>query len=162
MITPYLNRGTRGYFAPEQIPPNGRRQQDLNAKTNVWQVGITVMALMNLNSDTGDLQGFKAAEPPLRDENHPSLVPRFNAMAQARYSVQLRNLVLWCVQYLQDSRPDFAQLHGDILRNTDPLGAGVDLSQGARYGSPRNMPPGLGRMQGLKANNYAIGMAMPR
>lgn len=104
----YIGRGTPGYFPPEQmLHYHGRQPRPhLNAKTNVWGVGITVMTLMNLNAPAGNQQFKQAAT----DELNPLLVPDFTSAAIAGYSAPLRDLVRACVQYRQDDRPTFTSL----------------------------------------------------
>lgn len=56
----FPGRGTPGFFAPEQERKyHGNVRPDLNAKTNVWGVGATIMATMKLNIDTSNLNSEK-------------------------------------------------------------------------------------------------------
>jgi len=154
----YIERGTPRYFAPESKPEyHGKHRPHLNAKTNVWGVGITVMALMNLDGGAGYLEFREAAE----DELDPSLVPDFMPAAIAQYSTPLRNMVRACLQYRQDDRPSFKSLLGSLEIHTGlDLGRG-DRARGARSGTRDALPAGLTLLDGLPANRYALGMAMP-
>jgi serine/threonine protein kinase len=76
----YIGRGAPSYFAPEhRLKYHGRRRPNLNTKTNVWGVGITVMALMDLTAAAGHLQYQQAKA----DELDPSLIPAFTPAAIA-------------------------------------------------------------------------------
>jgi serine/threonine protein kinase len=154
----FFSRGTQEFLAPEHRTNyyawQGR--PNLNAKTNVWGVGITMMALMNLNTTAGDLDFREAA----RDEHDPALVPAFAPTVAARYSPRLRLMVQACVQYLQRGRPNFQTLLNEVCTFTGSHHH-RDLAQGARFGTRDAMPPGLTLLNGLPANNYALGMAMP-
>lgn len=138
----YRGRGTEWYRAPEQLMPfdyHGQNQETLNTKTNVWGVGITVMALMNLNLMAGDLKFREAAN----DENDPRLVPQFLPEANRKYSRTLRNLVTHCLQFRQVDRPTFQVLRTSLEAAT---GLGVpgllqrDYAQGARFATRDNPP----------------------
>jgi serine/threonine protein kinase len=156
--TAYIGRGTGGFFTPEQRHQyHGPKRPHLNAKTNVWGVGITVMALMNLNTAAGNLQFRQAAT----DETDPMLVPDFTPAAIAGYSAQLRRLVRECVQYRQDDRPSFTALLEYVRQCTVPTPGLRDYALGARFATRNALPAGLTLLNGLSANNYALGTAMP-
>jgi serine/threonine protein kinase len=144
----YIGRGAPGYFAPEQKPEyHGRRRPTLNTKTNVWGVGITVIALMNLNVAAGHLEFQQAAT----DELDPLLVPAFTPTAIAEYSSELRRMVQGCVQYRQHDRPSFTTLLASLRHYTGLAPGYRDRALGARFGTRHALP----------ANNFALGMAMP-
>lgn len=153
-----LDVGTPGYLAPEQLSRYyGQTRPILNENTNVWGVGITIMALMNLDINAGELD-FRGAAI---SDTHPSLVPKFNAHAQSRYSEDLRELVTWCLQYRQYHRPTFARLRTKIHQSTGLVPGRTDLAQGARYGTLNHLPAGLTLLPGLETSNYTLGLAMP-
>lgn len=154
----YIGRGAPSFFAPEQkLDYHGRRRPNLNTKTNVWGVGITVMALMNLNVAAGNLQ-FQQAET---DESDPSLVPAFTPDAIAAYSPELRRMVQGCVQYRQEDRPSFTSLLASLRHYTGLAPGYRDRALGARFGTRNALPAGLTLLAGLPTNNYALGMTMP-
>lgn len=154
----YIGRGTAGFFAPEQrLEYHAKERPHLNAKTNVWGVGCTVMALMNLDFSAGALQ-FREAR---MNELDPLLVPAFTPAAISEYSGQLRHLVRSCVQYRQDDRPDFATLSATLRHCTVPTPGMRDYALGARSATMDALPAGLTLLDDLPANNYALGMAMP-
>ncbi|GAB7322247.1 hypothetical protein MBLNU13_g03239t3 [Cladosporium sp. NU13] len=154
----YIDRGTPCFIAPEQMPQyHGKSRPHLNAKTNVWGVGITVMALMNLNVHAGHLQFLQAAT----DESLPALVPAFTPAAIAEYSPELRKMVQACVQYGQDDRPTFSSLLASLRHHTGLAPGYRDRALGARFGTKDALPAGLTLLDGLPANVYALGMAMP-
>lgn len=154
----YIGRGTGGFYAPEQkVEYHGQERPHLNTKTNVWGVGITVMALMNLDTAAGALQFREAAT----DETDPLLIPDFTPAAIAGYSAQLRHLVRSCVQYNQDDRPEFSKLFASVRQCTVPTPGLKDYALGARFATMHALPAGLTLLSGLPANNYALGMAMP-
>ena len=154
----YMGRGTRGFQAPEQMQQyHATYRPNLNAKTNVWGVGITVMALMNLTVNAGRLQFLEAAT----HESHPARVPAFTPAAVAEYSSELRQMVQACVQFRQDDRPDFTSLLASLRHYTGLAPGYRDRALGARFGTRDALPAGLTLLDGLPANNYALGMAMP-
>lgn len=154
----YIGRGTLGFQAPEQVQQyHAKHRPNLNAKTNVWGVGITVMALMNLTVNAGHPQFREAAT----DESHPALVPAFTPAAIAEYSSELRKMVQACMQFKQDDRPDFASLLASLRHYTGLAPGYRDRALGARFGTKDDLPAGLTLLDGLPANDYALGMAMP-
>jgi serine/threonine protein kinase len=153
----YIGRGTPGFFAPEQKPQYHGRRPNLNAKTNVWGVGITVMALMNLNVYAGHLQFQQAAT----DESDPLLVPAFTPAAIAEYSPELRQMVQACVQYRQNDRPSFTSLLTSLRHYTGLAPGYRDHALGARFGTRKALPPGLSLLGGLPEQKYALRMVMP-
>jgi len=135
----YRGRGTITYMSPEQLEDNryhGQYPRDpVNTKTNVWGVGITVMSLMDLGQEPGNLTFEKAAT----NENHPSLVPQFSPNARAKYSATLRNMVIHCLQYRQVNRPTFRTLRTQLDAVTGLGGPqATDLAQGARFANNLN------------------------
>jgi serine/threonine protein kinase len=155
----FLDRGTPGFFALEQKSRYyGQHRPALNPKTNVWAVGITVMAFMNLDFSTGLLAFTEAAN---KNKSDPRLVPSFTPEAMARYSSVLRDMVRACVQYEQKKRPGFRALL-DASRNHTGLAPRFrDLAHGARFGTRHSIPAGLTLLSGLPTDKYALGMAMP-
>ena len=156
--TAYIGRGTGGFFAPEQKQNyHGQKRPHLNAKTNVWGVGITVMALMNLDTTAGNLQFRQAAN----NESDPLLVPDFTPAAVAGYSAPLRQMVRSCMQYKQDDRPEFATLLTNLRQYTVPTPGLRDYALGARFATRDTLPAGLTLLDGLPAKQYALETAMP-
>lgn len=153
----YIGRGTPGFFAPEQKPRYHGRRPNLNAKTNVWGVGITVMALMNLNVAAGHLQFQQAAT----DVSDPLLVPAFTPAAIAVYSPELRQMVQACVQYRQDDRPSFTSLLTSLRHYTGLAPGYRDRALGARFGTRKALPAGLSLLGGLPEKKYALRTVMP-
>lgn len=157
----YRDRGTHGYQAPEQVREHyyhGRPPIDpLNTKTNVWGVGITVMALTNLNSNAGELLFHQAAG----NEDHPGLIPSFTADAVNKYSLTLRSMVLSCLQYRHANRPTFTTLLTQ-LQNATGLGGpqSYDLAQGARFANMANQALATPLFH-LKPNTYVAGFQVP-
>ena len=160
----YRRRGTPDYQAPEQTedrfyrgtPPN----EPLNTKTNVWGAGIIVMALMNLNTDAGQLTGAAADN----NSRRPDQIPAFTADAMGKYSAPLRNMVISCLQFRQSDRPTFRTLQTQ-LGNVTGLGmqgpGSRDYTEGARRATRNNTPPNYRPLMHLRANAYALGLAAP-
>lgn len=147
----YLQRGTDGYFAPEQLEPP--KDPGLSNKTNVWGIGVTMMALMNLDENPRvmvKIPHYEAVQ-----------VPRLGPKSKAYYSDRLVALVERCVEYDQELRAEFSDLLTAIQNNTGGNPNAVDLAQGARAGKKLAVPPGLTLLQHLGENKYALGMAMP-
>lgn len=154
----YTGRGTEGFFSPEQLEQyHGAQRPPLNTKTNVWGVGATVMAMMNV-SDRPSEKKFRAA---MFDQRHPALVPQFKKAAKAHYSKELREMVTDCLQFLQSDRPSFDRLLRQVRSCTGLTAGAVDFAQSARFAKKNALPPGLGFMQHLGTNKYALGLAMP-
>jgi serine/threonine protein kinase len=154
----YTGRGTEGFFAPEQLDQyHGSQRPPLNAKTNVWGFGATVMAMMNV-SDLPSEKKFRAA---MFDQGHPALVPQFKYAAKAHYSEELREMVTDCLQFLQSDRPSFDDLLRQVRSRTGLTAGAVDFAQSARFAKKNVLPPGLSLMQHLGTNKYALGLAVP-
>lgn len=122
----FVDAGTARYNAPEQVSQRGNPQL-LTDKTNVYGVGITVMALMDRLNAIGVHDKWAAAQ---------ASVPQLSAQAVASYSQELVALVSDCVAYDQNARPSFSHLQASILRWTRGEG-----------GLPQN-----DRAQGMRAN----------
>jgi serine/threonine protein kinase len=155
----YRGRGTPGYQAPEQLEEvhyHGRRPIDpMDTKTNVWGVGITIMAMMSMDTEAGAKDFREAA----RNEDHPFLVPRFTPDAQRKYSNVLQGMVTDCLQFRHVNRLTFRTLLNNLELATD-LGGPYDHAHGARFATVLNPAPNatLGHML---SNDYVIGFMMP-
>jgi len=139
----FVDAGTPRYHAPEQVSERGNPQR-LTDKTNVYGVGITLMALMDRLNAVGVQDEWAAAQ---------ASVPQLSAQAVASYSPELVALVSDCVAYDQNARPSFSHLRASILRWT--LGQGAlpqnDRAQGMRADTVQQ------RAQiGLGADIYAL------
>lgn len=124
----YLDTGTTGYMAPEQVGGSTAR---LTAKTNVFGVGITVMTMMSRHRQPGVRDEWAAARKGSRaDEDHPCL----RDSEASDYSDELVQLVTECVSYLPRDRPTFEELRDTISEYTRGEGASQedDLAQGMR------------------------------
>jgi serine/threonine protein kinase len=158
----YRGRGTAGYLSPEQLQAHdyaGQNQDPLNTKTNVYGVGITLMAMMNLNENTGALDFAEAKS----NEQHPNLVPQFKLRALMRYSQTLTDMVRSCVRFRQANRPTFDTLLTSLRNATDhqPGVFPVDHALGARRATSANFP-GIQLLMHLgPADGYAVGMSIP-
>jgi len=159
----YRGRGTETYRAPEQLLPHdylGQNQDPLNTRTNVWGVGITVMGLMNMNLEAGNLTFGEAA----LNENHPNLVPQFRPDAVSKYSRTLRNMVTHCLQFRQANRPTFHALRTQLEAAT---GLGMqtvqqrDYAQGARFATRNHPPPYPQPLLYLRGNTFDFGSPAP-
>jgi serine/threonine protein kinase len=159
----YRGRGTPGFLPPEQLQEDdypGQNQDPLNSKTNVWGVGITMMVMMNMDDEAGELD-FAEAET---DERDPNLVPRFKQRALNVYSQTLTNMVLSCVQFLQANRPTFDTLLTTLRNATNhqPGALPVDHALGARHATSTNLPGTLQPLMYLgTVDAYAVGLTMP-
>jgi serine/threonine protein kinase len=121
----FVDASTPRYYAPEQVDQGGNPRL-LTDKTNVFGVGITVMALMDYLNPIGVHNGWAAS--------HASLLPHLSAQAVSTYSRELVALVSSCVAYNQNTRPSFAHLRASILRYTRGEGGlpQDDRAQGMR------------------------------
>jgi serine/threonine protein kinase len=158
----YRGRGTETYLSPEQLLPMnfpGQNQDPLNTKTNVWGVGIVLMAMMNLDDSAGRLDFAEAAT----DERDPNLVPRFRGRAENKYSWKLRRMVLSCVRFRQRDRPTFDELLTElrVATNMPPGLHQRDYAQGARHATLNNLPGTLEPLRYLGPDRYAVGLAGP-
>jgi len=158
----YRGRGMTGYLSPEQLQAHqhaGQSQDHLNTKTNVYGIGITLMAMMNLNYHTGALN-FAEAE---WNEKHLNLVPQFKLRALMTYSKTLTDMVRSCVQFRQANRPTSGTLLTSLRNATDhqPGVLPEDFALGARRAASANFP-GIQLLKHLGgADDYAVGMSIP-
>ncbi|CAK3746347.1 hypothetical protein D0861_03905 [Lecanosticta acicola] len=139
-----LVNSERAHTAPELCIPElhgrGTAGPRLTSKANVWAVGDLIWSLITLR----DHDRKRSSLP--RNNNPPELVHEdFDEEAQAKYSKELRELVMRCVGYSPDERPSFDQLLRKIRRNTGD-GGKRDYARGLR-----NAPAGHGRF-----NKYAL------
>lgn len=172
--------GTRGYQAPEQIEATNEEDEDededeedgdknededeedgnkekeppkpLTDKTNVFGVGITVMALMSRREEVGVLDDWAAARG--EDTEDPADFPGLTDEAAADYSDELVQLVSECVKYNQEDRPSFSDLRDTIFRHTR-MNGGLqqdDLARGMR----QSIIPQRVRL-GLTPDRYVAG-----
>jgi len=152
----YVNEGTRGFQAPEQVANDYLRARDqpkLTDKTNVFGVGITVMSMMSRNP-----VGVKDWAATHKDCEHKVALPQLTTDAVESYSLALMDLVYSCVEYNQADRPSFAALRRDILRHTRGPGSlpqDEDLAIGMRASTVQQIAS-----LGLN-DRYAVGANLP-
>jgi serine/threonine protein kinase len=158
----YRGRGTESYQAPEQMDAHnyhGRRPIDpLDTKTNVWGVGITIMAMMNMWSEAGDKDFREAAQ----NENHPDLIPSFTADAGNTFSGELKNMVLSCLQFRHVNRPTFRALLHQLETHTGLGGPQMpDRAEGARFATQLNPAANATPLRHMLPNKYPLGWVVP-
>jgi serine/threonine protein kinase len=128
----FMDAGTPRYQAPEQVDgPASQTPPRFDAKTNVFGVGITVMALMDRLGRVGVWDSWDAARA---GSTNLANYPHLDAQAAGNYSRALVGLVSACVRYDQNARPSFSHLRAAILRRTQGAGGFPqhDLAQGMR------------------------------
>lgn len=128
----FTDAGTPRYQAPEQIDvPADPNPPPLTTKTNVFGVGITVMALMDRLHEVGVKDNWAAARA---GSTEPVDLAHLDAQAVNNYSSQLVNLVSACVRYGQNDRPSFDHVRAAILSHTQGEGGlpHNDCAQGMR------------------------------
>jgi serine/threonine protein kinase len=151
----FTDAGTPRYQAPEQIDdPDNPSPTPLTAQTNVFGVGITVMALMDRHGGVGVWDNWAAARAGSRN---PADYPHLDAQAAANYSERLVSLVSGCVEYGPNDRTSFFTLRAAILYHTQGQGGlpQNDLAQGMRASTVQQ----LGQI-GLGPDLYALRSAM--
>jgi serine/threonine protein kinase len=154
----FLDEGTSGFQAPEQVHNPHVRPRDLpqlTDKTNVFGVGITVMSMMSPNRPVGVEDDWDAAHSGSR---HYSVLPHFQDDVDGFYSEDLVQLVYKCVDYDQATRPSFAYLQREIWRRTRGPGA---LQQNDRASGMRASAVQETVSLGLTPDQYAIGTNLP-
>ena len=143
-LTPFFR--TIGYTAPEQERHRNATER-LNAKTNVFGVGITVMQLMSRDEKVGVEDWEEAWKGSQENEDYPGLPNT----AVGTYSDDLEELVSECVEFNQRDRPTFGMLRNRIWAFT---GFGPrDLVRGMR----RRTNPQYRVSLGLQPEKFAIG-----
>jgi serine/threonine protein kinase len=158
----YRDRGTPFFMSPEKWSVHeypGQNQDPLNTKTNVWGVGITLMAMMNLNENAGALDFAEATT----DERDPNLVPKFKARAARKYSARLRDMVVSCVGFRQANRPTFDDLLTQLRAATN-FQRGlvpIDHARGARHATADNLPGTWEPLRFLGTDSYVVGLTLP-
>ncbi|KAK6432705.1 hypothetical protein LTR95_011124 [Oleoguttula sp. CCFEE 5521] len=124
--------GTRNYKAPEQ---EGHEYMPLSTQTNIYGIGITLMALMNLDKETGGNIDWDHGPFPDFDDNGK------------QYSETLRDLLSQCTKFDVQERIGLDELRASLETLTAP--GDEDLSQGfsrmpaAHTSSWRNGPHDL-------------------
>ncbi|KAM3424752.1 hypothetical protein BST61_g6736 [Cercospora zeina] len=99
--------GTPSYMAHEaaecaQGKDSVHSQEHMfTSKSEIWSLGRTIMALMNLEQDTP----YKSREGVIPDNDCSKDPPTFNTQAEAAYPENLRNLVLQCLSKQPAGRP---------------------------------------------------------
>jgi hypothetical protein len=119
------------------------------------------MAFMNLDLGAANLAFTEAAGKKEWEPSDPRLVPSFTPEAIARYSSALRDVVRAFLQYEHKERPSSKALLNPLRHYTGLAPGFRDLARGARFGTRQVIPTGLALSDGLPANRYALGMAMP-
>lgn len=148
----FTGAGTPSYQAPEQIHVQGANNPPrLTSKTDVFGVGITVMALMSRYRSVGVEDGWSAAREGSR---HISDLPHLTDEAAANYSDVLVDLVYDCVEYDQNNRPSFSEVRNTILHYTQGAGGlpQNDLARGMRMNGVQQM-----QQIGLRYDRWAVG-----
>ncbi|KAI5359422.1 Putative serine/threonine-protein kinase, active [Septoria linicola] len=122
----YIGNGTPRTEAPEQLALRPDGTHNLAAHTNVWGIGLVIWSL--LHSCAWGTQ--------LYDDTDAHRNPRTAAFSPdhiSRYSLQLRNLVLSCLELDPANRPSLNTLILTIRQATNPLSTTtVDLASGLR------------------------------
>ncbi|KAK6424303.1 hypothetical protein LTR95_016418 [Oleoguttula sp. CCFEE 5521] len=109
------SRGTRNYLAPEQ---NGHDSMPLCTHTNIYGIGITLMALMNLDRETGRDIDWDRDRKPVFDDT------------AKLYTESLGELVSQCIYFDVQDRISLENLRARLEEHTAP--GDEDKSSGFR------------------------------
>lgn len=148
----YMHWGTNYCHAPEQQVLNADGTHNLSEATNVWQVGITMWALLHSDWSGGPNPGSPG---PYTPPTAPNLSPRarnpmtatFPPAVQAQYGIHLMSTILRCLRLDPTQRYNF----DDILRRC--LGSQIALSREKRVRlHPRDDGKFFDNVNGLKLN----------
>ncbi|KAH3913604.1 hypothetical protein HBI56_081400 [Parastagonospora nodorum] len=111
------------FYAPEHIRTRHEPPDPLNQKTDIWQIGAVILELM-MNGQEGADWGPKISRNgeifPLcnfdtgRLEEGPNPWPPGTFPTVGHYSLQLRRIIMRCLNYSPDNRPTLVWLKSQI------------------------------------------------
>ncbi|KAK4555772.1 trifunctional histidinol dehydrogenase [Recurvomyces mirabilis] len=153
-------RGTPYNAAPEQIEhvyDQESQRRLINAKVNVWGVGIVMWSL--IEHEEGDHRlAFDNSCKPIQDYDEGVLEPQFRGPAERQYSQVLLGLISAATHYLPEDRLDARELLRHIRRNTGGSG-GHDYAGGMRNAvkdSDKWQAPDMDMVSFLRKDAFAI------
>ncbi|KXT00414.1 hypothetical protein AC578_3343 [Pseudocercospora eumusae] len=115
----------------------GRPRRQMDAKTNVWGVGIVMWSLLELEHGDHRLSYEDLVTPQgIKHDGDPKILdrPTFRKAAEKHYSRDLRNLILMCLSHEQQHRPTFEKLLL-YIENCTGKSQKTDLANGLRSAS---------------------------
>ena len=117
LVTSLMQRGTRPYMAPELLPEQGYPQ--FNQMTDIFALGCIMWELFFQNAAFPTLSSIYTYARGQMVLVPPPVPPYVNAGRDI--AMNAVTLVMWCLAWQSDQRPDAATVSGYCLQLTNSL-----------------------------------------